>query len=78
MKSLRLTLALVLLAASLVLLFWAFMPNQREVRRQPIEPTQMQLPAPQGFQPGLPPSLLKVHLENQQTAKIAACFVLTL
>jgi hypothetical protein len=77
-KTLRLILALVLLTASLVLLFWASMPNQREVRRQPIEPTQMQLPAPEGFQPGLSPTLSKVHLENQQTAKIAACFVLIL
>lgn len=78
MKTLRLTLALVLLAASLVLLVWASVPNQREVRRQPIEPTQMQLPAPEGFQPGLSPAFSKVRLENLQTAKIAACFVLIL
>ncbi len=78
MKTLRLTLALVLLAASLVLLFWASAPNRREVRRQPIEPTQMQLPAPEGFLPAPRLLLADTHLENQQTAKIAACFVLIL
>ncbi len=78
MKALRLTLALIFLAASLALLAWGFAPNRREVRRQPIEPTQMQLPAPEGFIPV--PRLLRAdaHLENQQTAKIAACFVLIL
>ena len=78
MKTLRLTLALIFLVASLALLAWGFAPNWREVRRQPIEPTQMQLPAPEGYLPA--PRLLRAdaHLENQQTAKIAACFVLIL
>ncbi|MCG2783614.1 MAG: hypothetical protein L6461_00765 [Anaerolineae bacterium] len=51
MKALRLTLALIFLVASLALLAWGFAPNWREVRRQPIEPTQMQLPAPEGYIP---------------------------
>lgn len=78
MKALRLTLALIFLVASLVLLAWGFAPNRREVRRQPIEPTQMQLPTPQGFAPALCLLRADIHLENQQTAKIAACFVLIL
>jgi hypothetical protein len=75
-KTLRLTLALLFLVASLTLLAWGSMPNRREVRRQFIEPTEMQLPAPEGFLPEIDPILSTAHLENQQTAKIAACFVL--
>jgi hypothetical protein len=77
-KALRLTLALLILAASLGLLAWAFAPGPREVRRQPVEPTQMQLPAPQGFLEGPGCFRASFRLENQQTAKIAACFVLIL
>lgn len=78
MKALRLTLALIFLVASLVLLVWGFAPNRREVRHQPIEPTQMQLPTPHGFAPALFLLRADTYLENQQTAKIAACFVLIL
>lgn len=77
-KTLRLFLALIILAVSLVLLAWGFAPNRREVRRQFLEPTQMQLPAEEGFLPA--PGVLApdTHLENQQTARIAVCFVLIL
>jgi len=77
-KALRLTLALIFLVASLSLLAWGVLPNRREVRRQYLEPTQMQLPTPQGFLPAPRLSGVDVHLENQQTARIAACFVLIL
>jgi hypothetical protein len=77
-KALRLTLALIFLIASLSLLAWGVLPNRREVRRQYLEPTQMQLPTPQGWIPGSHLSRVDVHLENQQTARIAACFVLIL
>lgn len=45
-KPLRYTLALVILAGSLVLLAWAFWPGERVIRRQFIQPTEMQLPTP--------------------------------
>jgi hypothetical protein len=51
MRKLRLILAALLLTASLILLAWASLPAEREVRRQNIEPTQMQLPTSQGALP---------------------------
>jgi hypothetical protein len=45
-KPLRYTLALVILAGSLALLAWAFWPGERVIRRQFIQPTEMQLPTP--------------------------------
>jgi hypothetical protein len=79
MKPVRITIALIFLVASLSLLVWGFFPSQREVRRQPIEPTQMQLPAPEGFHQTAP--LLQYsmeHIETSQTERVAACFVLLL
>ncbi|MFO7586347.1 MAG: hypothetical protein R6W69_16595 [Anaerolineales bacterium] len=79
MKHARIILALVFLVISLSLLVWGFFPNQREVRRQPIEPTQMQLPAPEGFHQPAPLVQFPVeHIETSQTERIAACFVLLL
>ncbi|MDX9991979.1 MAG: hypothetical protein RBS68_07985 [Anaerolineales bacterium] len=51
MQKIRLGLALLLLLVSLTLLLWASLPAERELRRQYIEPTQMQLPTPQGALP---------------------------
>jgi hypothetical protein len=45
-KRLRLFLAVVILAASISLLVWGYMPNPREMRIQPIAPSEMQLPTP--------------------------------
>jgi hypothetical protein len=45
-KPLRYTLALILLAGSLFLLAWAYWPHERVIRRQFIQPTEMQLPTP--------------------------------
>jgi hypothetical protein len=50
-KTVQATLALFILCLSLALLLWGFAPPQREIRRQPILPTEMQLPAPQGCLP---------------------------
>jgi hypothetical protein len=77
-KNLRLLVALVLFLVSLTLLFWAFLPARREVRRQFLEPTQMQLPTPEGYLPRRDRLMQAVPLEQLQTAKIAACFVLIL
>jgi len=43
-RPLRYTLALILLAVSLVLLAWAFWPAERVIRRQLIQPIEIQLP----------------------------------
>jgi hypothetical protein len=45
-KKLRLFLAVIILAASLSLLVWGYMPNPRETRIEPIAPAEMQLPTP--------------------------------
>lgn len=43
-KRLRLFLAVIILAVSISLLVWGYMPNPREMRIQPISPSEMQLP----------------------------------
>jgi hypothetical protein len=43
-KRLRLFLAIVILAVSISLLAWGYMPNPHETRIQPIAPAEMQLP----------------------------------
>ena len=45
-KRLRLFLAILILAVSISLLVWAYMPNPRETRVQSIRPAEMQLPVP--------------------------------
>jgi predicted MFS family arabinose efflux permease len=40
----RLFLAIIILAISVLLLIWAYSPNPRETRVQPIAPSEMQLP----------------------------------
>lgn len=48
---LRLVFALVMLVVSLAALAWSFLPGARIVRRQKIQPTEMQLPTPSGYKP---------------------------
>ena len=48
---LRLVLTLVIFAISIAALAWSFLPGARIVRRQIIQPTEMQLPTPSGFLP---------------------------
>ncbi|HQU34962.1 MAG TPA: hypothetical protein PLR65_00095 [Anaerolineales bacterium] len=43
-RRIRILLGVFLLAVSLSLLVWGFMPSRREVRTQPIAPNEMQLP----------------------------------
>jgi hypothetical protein len=45
-KKIRLFLAVIILAVSLSLLVWGYLPNPHETRVQSIAPTEMQLPAP--------------------------------
>ncbi len=45
-KRLRLLFAILILAISLSLLLWGYLPNPREVRDRNIPPAEMQLPTP--------------------------------
>ena len=45
----RLVFAVVVLVTSLAVLAWSFLPGARIVRRQKIQPTEMQLPTPGSF-----------------------------
>jgi hypothetical protein len=45
-KRIRLFLSIFILAISIALLVWGYMPNPRETRIQPIAPAEMQLPTP--------------------------------
>jgi hypothetical protein len=55
MKNIRLAIALIILAISIVLLVWGFSPNPRETRIQTISPTEMQLPTPSSLHFDLEP-----------------------
>jgi hypothetical protein len=57
---LRLVIALVMLAISLAALAWSILPGARIVRRQRIQPTEMQFPTPASF---LPPEKALAGLE---------------
>jgi hypothetical protein len=48
---LRLVLAVIILAISLAVLAWSFLPGGRVILRQKIQPTEMQLPTPEGYLP---------------------------
>jgi hypothetical protein len=45
----RLFFAVLVLVTSLAVLAWSFLPGARIVRRQKIQPTEMQLPTPGSF-----------------------------
>ena len=46
MRRLRIVLGIIILILSLSLLIWGLLPMRREVRTQPISPTDLQLPTP--------------------------------
>jgi hypothetical protein len=58
-RSLRIVLGVIILLVSIALLLWGLLPARREIRTQPISPTELQLPTPsaliipppQGIQP---------------------------
>ncbi len=74
----RITLALATLAISISLLMWGFLPGKRQVRRQFIQPAQMQLPTPGAFVPYRVQLAHVTSLEKTQTTHFVACFVLIL
>lgn len=54
-RRIRISLGIVILAISISLLVWGFAPARREVRIQPVSPTELQLPTPESFAPQLDP-----------------------
>lgn len=48
-RRIRIVLGLLILAVSISLLMWGFMPARRETRVQPIPPAELQLPTPESF-----------------------------
>jgi len=49
MRQIRIIIGVILLVLSLALLLWGFLPSRREIRTQPISPTELQLPTPASF-----------------------------
>jgi len=49
MRRVRIVLGILILILSITLLIWGFLPARHEVRRQPISPTDLQLPTPTSF-----------------------------
>lgn len=49
MRRLRIIAGIAILLTSLALLAWGLLPARREIRTQPISPTEMQLPTPISF-----------------------------
>ena len=53
MRRLRIILGIVILSVSIALLIWGYKPLDREVRTQPLDSSEMQLPTPVSFLPKL-------------------------
>ncbi|WKZ45345.1 MAG: hypothetical protein QY302_06100 [Anaerolineales bacterium] len=48
-RRIRIFLGIVILVISISLLIWGFAPTRREIRTQPIAPSELQLPTPESF-----------------------------
>ena len=48
-RTVRFLVAILVLTLSISLLVWAYRPNPRETRIQPVSPAEMQLPTPASF-----------------------------
>ena len=46
MRRIRIALGLIIVIISVALLVWGFLPSRREIRTQPISPSELQLPTP--------------------------------
>ena len=53
MRRIRIILGVVILSISIGLLIWAYKPLDREVRTQPLDSSEMQLPTPISLLPKL-------------------------
>lgn len=48
-KKIRIILGILILAFSITLLIWGYKPLDKEIRTQPLDPTELQLPTPISF-----------------------------
>lgn len=55
MRRVRVVFGIAILILSIVLLVWGFRSTRREIRTQPISPTELQLPTPASFIPSPEP-----------------------
>lgn len=55
-RRLRILVGILILALSITLLVWGFMPLDRVTRTQPVSPSDMQVPTPTSLQ--IPPILV--------------------
>jgi len=46
MRQIRIILGVIIVIISITLLVWGLLPARREIRTQPISPTELQLPTP--------------------------------
>ena len=53
MRRVRIILGVIILSISIALLIWGYRPLDREVRTQPIDSSEMQLPTPISLLPTL-------------------------
>lgn len=53
MRRIRIVLGVVILSVSIALLVWAYKSPDREVRTQPLDSSEMQLPTPVSLLPAL-------------------------
>jgi len=51
MRRVRIILGIIILSISITLLIWAYRPLDHEVRTQPLDPSELQLPTPVSFLP---------------------------
>lgn len=56
-RRIRILIGLIILAVSISLLIWGFAPSRKEIRVQPINPSELQLPTPETFRFDAPPLL---------------------
>jgi len=52
-RRIRTLLGIIILAISLSLLVWGFAPTRKEIRVQPIAPSELQLPTPESYLPSI-------------------------
>jgi len=45
-RRIRIISGIIILAVSIAILIWGYKPLDREVRKQPLDPSQLQLPTP--------------------------------
>ncbi len=57
-RAVRIILGAIIVIVSCAILLWGLLPVRREVRTQPISPTELQLPTPSSFLIPSPPEFI--------------------